>query len=139
MVNPFGVMYNPVSILHTVKRCEEIPHVAVFTLGTNHVYILERDGRNREQLPKRPQRLFEERQLTINECGMFSRKPWKRCKHAMPMKIIVTVSPIRYAKYGFHGSQLSEVGIASRRRCWCKNIQNPCPISPPMIVNDELQ
>jgi hypothetical protein len=51
-VNPFGVMYNPVSILHTVKRCEEIPHVAVFTLGTNHVYILKRDGRNREQLPK---------------------------------------------------------------------------------------
>ena len=40
-VNPFGVMYNPASILHTVEKSLEVqPRVAVFTLGTNDVYIL---------------------------------------------------------------------------------------------------
>ena len=44
-VNPFGVMYNPASILHTVEKCSEVrPRVAVFTLGTNHVYILKETG-----------------------------------------------------------------------------------------------
>ena len=39
-VNPYGVMYNPASILHTVLRCDVSPRVAFFTLGTNHVYRL---------------------------------------------------------------------------------------------------
>ena len=44
-VNPFGVMYNPASILHTVEKCSEgRPRVAVFTLGTNHVYILNKSA-----------------------------------------------------------------------------------------------
>lgn len=28
-VNPYGVMYNPASILHTVRRTGAAPHVAV--------------------------------------------------------------------------------------------------------------
>ena len=65
-VNPYGVMYNPASIMHTVKRwteelvaaqseasdsgsdvsqaINEAPQTAVFTLGTNHVYILNETG-----------------------------------------------------------------------------------------------
>ena len=40
VVNPFGVMYNPVSVLHTVKKLESRAFdTAVFTLGTNHVYV----------------------------------------------------------------------------------------------------
>ena len=27
------------------------------------------------------------------------------------MKVIITVSPIRYAKYGYHGSQLSKATL----------------------------
>ena len=39
-VNPYGVMYNPASILHTVERylaatTAEVARTAVFTLGTN--------------------------------------------------------------------------------------------------------
>ena len=33
-VNPFGVMYTPASILHTVQRCDDAPRIAFFTLGT---------------------------------------------------------------------------------------------------------
>ena len=44
-VNPFGVMYNPASILHTVEKSLQVsPRVAVFTLGTNHVYVLKETG-----------------------------------------------------------------------------------------------
>ena len=39
VVNPFGVMYNPVSILHTVRRWEGAADVVVLTLGTNRVYV----------------------------------------------------------------------------------------------------
>lgn len=46
-VNPFGVMYNPASILHTVERLSAqqlSPAVAFLTLGTNHVYRLKETG-----------------------------------------------------------------------------------------------
>mgnify|MGYP001465382099 FL=1 len=64
-VNPFGVMYNPASIVHTVENCAGVhPRVAVFTLGTNHVYILKETGEIVDNCQKRPQRLFEERELS---------------------------------------------------------------------------
>lgn len=54
-VNPFGVMYNPASILHTVKKSLSVhPRVAVFTLGTNHVYILKETGEIVDNCQKTP-------------------------------------------------------------------------------------
>ena len=59
-VNPFGVMYNPASILHTVEKSLSVhPRIAVFTLGTNRVYILKETGEIVDNCQKRPQRLFE--------------------------------------------------------------------------------
>ena len=52
-VNPFGVMYNPASILRTVERTDVAPRVAVFTLGTNHVYILRETGEIVDNCQKR--------------------------------------------------------------------------------------
>ena len=50
-VNPFGVMYNPASILHTVERLSLAEpsilgslRTAFFTLGTNHIYRLKETG-----------------------------------------------------------------------------------------------
>ena len=44
-VNPFGVMYNPASILHTIERWDTASCKVVFlTLGTNHVYRLKETG-----------------------------------------------------------------------------------------------
>lgn len=108
-VNPFGVMYNPASILHTVERTEAAPRVALFTLGTNHVYILNETGEIVDNCAKRPQRLFTERELTIDECvGYLGRAVDVLVGRRQDVRVIVTVSPIRYAKYGFHGSQLSK-------------------------------
>lgn len=108
-VNPFGVMYNPASILHTVERTDVAPRVAVFTLGTNHVYILRETGEIVDNCQKRPHRLFEERELTVEECKDYLLRAVNILRERRPdVKVIITVSPIRYAKYGFHGSQLSK-------------------------------
>lgn len=116
-VNPYGVMYNPVSILHTVasfadecrKGTAEAPSTAFFTLGTNHVYIEKATGEIVDNCRKRPQRLFEERTLSIDECVDSLRKAVGILRNLNEgINIVVTVSPIRYRKYGYHGSQLSK-------------------------------
>ena len=67
-VNPFGVMYNPVSILHTVRKLSnQAFDIVVFTLGTNHVYIEKATGEIVDNCQKRPQNLFNEQELTIDE------------------------------------------------------------------------
>jgi lysophospholipase L1-like esterase len=108
-VNPFGVMYNPASILHTVQRCEVSPRVAFLTLGTNHIYRLKETGEIVDNYQKRPQSLFQEEELSINQCVDYLSQVvdelYRRCPD---IHVVVTVSPIRYAKYGFHGSQLSK-------------------------------
>lgn len=117
VVNPDGVMYNPASILHTVDRYvdklkaegTEPPRTAVFTLGTNHVYILNETGEIVDNCRKRPQRLFTESELTVDQCAEYLDKAISRLRGVNPdVRVVLTVSPIRYAKYGFHGSQLSK-------------------------------
>ena len=44
VVNPYGTMYNPASVLHTIERCHCAPRIAFITLGTNHVYRLKDTG-----------------------------------------------------------------------------------------------
>lgn len=117
-VNPYGVMYNPASILHTVVRYlhatpeGEEAQTAVFTLGTNHVYILNATGEIVDNCQKRPQRLFTERELSIVECEEYLAEAVSLLKERRPdVHVIITVSPIRYAKYGFHGSQLSKATL----------------------------
>ena len=110
VVNPFGVMYNPVSVLHTVKKLEsQAFDTAVFTLGTNHIYVERATGEIVDNCQKRPQREFEERELTIEECADALHEAIPLLRQANPkVNIILTVSPIRYAKYGYHESQLSK-------------------------------
>ena len=162
VVNPYGTMYNPASVLHTVERCspspalrapspqgarEKLPFaangddfegsiltsssplgermpvgqvrghrssfsVAIITLGTNHIYILKETGEIVDNCMKRPQKLFREEQLSVDECADYLSRVVALLKERNPeVKVIFTVSPIRYAKYGFHGSQLSKATL----------------------------
>ncbi|MFC2765762.1 MAG: GSCFA domain-containing protein [Prevotella sp.] len=114
-VNPYGVMYNPASVLHTVSRflaTGEKPRVAVFTLGTNHIYVLKETGEIADNCQKRPQCLFLERLLTVDECADYLLQAVEALRKAHPqVKVIFTVSPIRYRKYGYHESQLSKATL----------------------------
>lgn len=175
-VNPYGVMYNPASIMHTVKRwteelvaayseasdsssetsdfnseasdsgsdvrqaISEAPQTAVFTLGTNHVYILNETGEIVDNCRKRPQRLFTERELSVDECADYLREAVTMLRQINPsVRIIITVSPIRYAKYGFHGSQLSKATLLLAADKLTKEIDNVVYFPAYEIVNDELR
>lgn len=161
-VNPYGVMYNPASIMHTVKRwteelvaaqseasdsgsavrqaISEAPQTAVFTLGTNHVYILNETGEIVDNCRKRPQRLFTERELSVDECADYLREAVTTLRQINPsVRIIITVSPIRYAKYGFHGSQLSKATLLLAADKLTKEMDNVVYFPAYEIVNDELR
>lgn len=139
-VNPLGVMYNPASILHTIQSIEDAPRVAFLTLGTNHVYILKETGEIVDNCRKRPARLFHEEELTVDDCAEFLQKAvdilYSRNKD---VHVVVTVSPIRYAKYGYHGSQLSKATLQLAADKLVKANVN-CTYFPAYeIVNDELR
>ena len=117
-VNPFGTMYNPVSVWHTVEKvlanddAGEKTEWVFITLGTNHIYMLKETGEVVDNCQKRPQRLFEERAMTVDECAQWL----QRSVDALTARdaethIVFTVSPIRYRKYGYHESQLSKATL----------------------------
>lgn len=142
MVNPFGVMYNPVSVLHTVKKvANHTFDTAVFTLGTNHVYVERATGDIVDNCQKRPQREFDERELTVEECADALREAITLLRQANPkVNIIITVSPIRYAKYGYHGSQLSKAVLLLAADKVIKEEGERSYYFPAYeIVNDELR
>ena len=116
VANPYGVMYNPASILHSVTKVTKCQNnkatLAILTLGTNHVYIDRATNKIVDNCQKRPASYFEERVLSIDECADYLRRSIQLLHEWNPeMKIILTVSPIRYRKYGYHESQLSKATL----------------------------
>lgn len=142
VVNPYGVMYNPASILHTVEKYDGVPpQTVVFTLGTNHVYILKETGEIVDNCQKRPQKLFREYELSIEECEEFLvRAIETMLSRRADTRFILTVSPIRYAKYGFHGSQLSKATLMIAGDRVARRYPSVVEYFPAYeIVNDELR
>ena len=114
VVNPYGVMYNPASILHTIERMELSPSLRTtfITLGTNHVYHLKETGEIVDNCQKRPQSMFTEEELSVDECADYLMQAISILRDINPeMNIVLTVSPIRYRKYGYHDSQLSKATL----------------------------
>ena len=135
-VNPFGVMYNPASVLHTIERWEGSCQTAFLTLGTNHVYRLKETGEIVDNCEKRPQSLFTEEELTVDECAGYLEKAVALLRKKNPdVHIVLTVSPIRYHKYGYHGSQLSKATLLLATRQVAGTNYFPAY----EIVNDELR
>ena len=83
--------------------------------------------------------MFHEEELTVDECAEYLQKAvdilYSRNKDVQ----VVTVSPIRYAKYGYHGSQLSKATLQLSADKLVKANVN-CTYFPAYeIVNDELR
>jgi len=170
-VNPYGTMYNPASVLHTIERlttqgvrnacdiaddtsflppCVLTPCVVFLSLGTNHVYRLKETGEIVDNCEKRPASLFQEEELSVEECANYLTKAIDTLRHANPdVHIVLTVSPIRYRKYGYHGSQLSKATLLLAVETVIKELGNPKQPRMPRIsisyfpsyeiLNDELR
>ena len=141
LVNPYGVMYNPASVYHTIQRISFVPDYAILTLGTNRVYILKETNEIVDNCRKQPQNLFREEQLSIEECVNYLSLAIDRLIELnKDIKIIVTVSPIRYAKYGLHGSQLSKATLLLASQQLLERYPDRVEYFPAYeIVNDELR
>ena len=148
VVNPYGTMYNPVSVLHTVERCQVAPRIVFLTLGTNRVYRLKDTGEIVDNCQKRPQSLFREEELTVDECveSLEAAIALLRQRHPS-VQVVLTVSPIRYRKYGYHESQLSKATLllATSQASHTSYPSNTSPTSLPSyfpayeLLMDELR
>lgn len=139
VVNPQGVMYNPASVLQCISS-QEHADIVFITLGTNHIYRLKETGEIVANCQKRPASLFSEEELTIDECvDYLQRAVDLLLANNSTIKIVLTVSPIRYAKYGFHTSQLSKsILLLAADRVVKAN--ECCTYFPAYeIMNDELR
>ena len=125
-VNPFGVMYNPASVLHAIERYEGCPRVVFLTLGTNHVYRLKETGEIVDNCQKRPASLFQEKQLSVDQCADYLQRAIDLLRSRRPdVHVVLTVSPIRYRKYGYHGSQLSKATLLLAVDKVCCSLSEP--------------
>ena len=125
VINPFGTMYNPASVLHSLEKMsnEELEmrndgaglssfKTVFLTLGTNHVYRLKETGEIVDNCQKRPAALFQEEELTLDACADYLQQAVNMLRQHNPeVCIVLTVSPIRYRKYGYHESQLSKATL----------------------------
>ena len=136
-------MYNPASILHTVERLSAqqlSPAVTFLTLGTNHVYRLKETGEIVDNCQKRPQTLFIEEELSVDDCADYLEQTIELLRQMNPdVQVVLTVSPIRYRKYGYHGSQLSKATLLLAADKVCGSNPAVCYFPAYEIVNDELR
>ena len=175
VVNPFGTMYNPVSILHTIEKlfrgcggavarwhedtsraalnglqtnlappCPRTPvppSLVFLTLGTNHVYRLKETGEIVDNCEKRPAALFQEEELSVDTCTDYLMQAVTLLRQVNPdIRIVLTVSPIRYRKYGYHASQLSKATLLLAVEKIRVNLCQSVAYFPAYeIVNDELR
>lgn len=115
-VNPSGTLYNPASIAQTLQETSDEQLTStrhlVLTFGTPRCYILKETGQVVKNCEKRPANLFLEYELSIQEMKEILHPQITRFLQLSPEgQIILTVSPFRYRKYGYHGSQLGKAKL----------------------------
>ena len=189
-VNPFGVLYNPLSIAAwcaVMAAGEGIPDDCFFesggmwnswlndssfssesleecqarlaavcrteaerlraldklfiTLGTNRYYRLSDNGRVVGNCHKQPAKCFREEELDVEETVDALDKALASLWAVAPsLQVVFTVSPYRYAKYGFHGSQLGKSVLLLATDALCRRHERRCFYFPAYeIVLDELR
>ncbi len=185
LVNPFGVLYNPQSIVEMFRQdplnddlyfedsdgrwhcwladstfnassreackagivsargklVEWNPDTLIITLGTNRYYVRPQVGEDTVltvgNCHKRPHSEFEERALSVAECVVALEQV---CSLFPRAQVILTVSPYRYSKYGFHGSRLSKATLLLAVDEVCRRrSEQVCYFPAYEIVLDELR
>ena len=188
MVNPLGVLYNPLSIerviMQTAQPCVEtyifqhegqfrcwlagtqyfadtaegcaaqiretlsgLKHgienarYAFITLGTNVAYRHKQLDCVVCNCHRVPQQAFVEERIPLHDCTESLLRTVKSLLEINPdIRLIFTVSPYRYAKYGYHGSQLSKSVLLLAVESVCESYPDVCCYFPSYeILLDELR
>ena len=82
------------------------------TFGTNVCYRLKESGLTVANCHKQPNVLFDEVKIDAESCANITCELLDLLTHHCPTThVIFTISPYRYKKYGFHGSQLTKATL----------------------------
>ena len=113
------------TMTHELKQLEEALTHATYlfiTLGTNVCYRLQENGEVVANCHKMPARLFQEDTLSLKQCtGTLSAMTDELLQANPNLHITFTVSPYRYAKYGFHRSQIAKATLLLAVEEVCQN------------------
>ena len=188
-VNPFGILYNPLSInkalnqildrktyveddlfvshglWHSWMHHSDFSHARtdvcleqinarlaeaadglkeadwlVMTWGTAYVYIHQESGEVVGNCHKQPDKTFRRSRLNAETLVEECRNVLRRCKEANPkLKVLITVSPIRHAKDGMHGNQLSKATLLLAADELCRTCPDCYYFPSYEIMMDELR
>ena len=188
-VNPFGVLYNPLSIANALNQILEGKEYReedlffsgglwhswmhhsdfsapsqeealalvnsrlakakenlakadwlVMTWGTAYVYIHQEMQKVVGNCHKQPDKTFRRLMLNAEAFVEECRGVLKKCREVNPnLKVLFTVSPIRHAKDGMHGNQLSKATLLLAIDEICRTCPNCFYFPSYEIIMDELR
>ena len=188
-VNPFGILYNPLSICKALDRildqrvyteddlflshglwhswmhhsdfsasrpedclekinsrlmkaADELKEAdwLVMTWGTSFVYIHQESGEVVGNCHKQPDKTFRRLRQNVEVFVEECRSVLKKCRETNPkLKVLITVSPIRHAKDGMHGNQLSKATLLLAADELCRTCPDCYYFPSYEIMMDELR
>ncbi|MBQ2342101.1 MAG: GSCFA domain-containing protein [Bacteroidaceae bacterium] len=111
------------------------------TLGTHVCYRLKEGKLLVSNCHKQPGRLFDEARLSLSECVAALEEIVLLLQETSPqVRIVLTVSPYRYAKYGFHQSQIAKSTLLLAVDELCQRFPSTvCYFPAYEIIMDELR
>lgn len=111
------------------------------TLGTHVAYRHSALGCVVSNCLRQPQQLFEEEALGVEQCVEALGRIVDAARRMNPeVEVCFTVSPYRYAKYGFHRSQLSKATLLLAVDAVCQAQPECCQYFPSYEIQiDELR
>lgn len=125
---------------HTILRNA---HTLIITLGTNRAYTYTCNAQTITvaNCHKMPQKLFGVRDLNVGSIvGSYKHVMDCLFDFAPKIRVLFTVSPYRYSKYGFHSSNLSKAVLLLAIEALTNEFPDKCFYFPSFeIVVDELR
>lgn len=110
------------------------------TWGTNRAYVLRDEGLLVGNCHKEVPARFVERSLSVEEIVTSWTATFEALRRAFPnLRIVLTVSPYRYAKYGLHGSQLAKATLLLAQAQLCAEHAGVYYFPAYEMVTDELR
>lgn len=127
--------------LSGLKHGIENARYVFITLGTNVVYRHKQLNAVVCNCHRVPQQAFIEERIPLHDCTESLLRTVKSLLEINPdIRLIFTVSPYRYAKYGYHGSQLSKSVLLLAVETVCESFPDVCYYFPSYeILLDELR
>lgn len=127
--------------LSGLKHGIENARYVFITLGTNVVYRHKQLDAVVCNCHRVPQQAFVEERIPLDQCTESLLCTVKSLLEINPdIRLIFTISPYRYAKYGYHGSQLSKSVLLLAVESVCESLPDACHYFPSYeILLDELR